>query len=179
MYISVIRHGIAQDRDVFRDSGGVNDEERPLTPKGVERMIRNSRGIKMISPDIELIVTSPLARAFQTTEILKSQFPGVDVEVWQELKPEYEAQDVIKKLQQYSNKNHIALVGHEPNLSQFINFCLTITGERISHMKKGGLCLLQFNSTPQKGSARLLCLIQPSRLRFIAKHQTPVKREKS
>ena len=62
----VVRHGIA----IPRETPGVPDEDRPLTPKGERRIQQVARGLKALDLDPERIVSSPLPRALRTAELI-------------------------------------------------------------------------------------------------------------
>ena len=67
MDLLIVRHGVAEDKEAFAETGK-SDDERPLTDKGRKKMKRVSRGLRAIIPDIGLLVTSPLARAHETAD---------------------------------------------------------------------------------------------------------------
>ena len=53
MQLLVIRHAIAEDREVFGNEGRP-DSDRPLTEYGRRRMRKNARGLRRISPRLDL-----------------------------------------------------------------------------------------------------------------------------
>jgi phosphohistidine phosphatase len=59
----------------------------------------------------------------------------------------------------------IALVGHEPDLSQFA--CLLLAGKSASFVtfKKGACALIEFTAKPIPGRGTLAWLLQPGQLR--------------
>ena len=79
MDLYVLRHGLAAAR------GSVEypyDADRPLTPKGTRRMVRQARGLNALGLSLDVILTSPLVRALETAEIVHRELdsPGRLVE---------------------------------------------------------------------------------------------------
>ena len=69
MNVLVIRHAIAEDRDVFARTEK-DDDERPLTDEGRKKMARGAQGLHTLVPKLDLIASSPLVRAQQTAAIV-------------------------------------------------------------------------------------------------------------
>ena len=61
-----LRHGKAENRAEWRGS----DDERPLTAEGEEAMRREAEALRALGLAPDVIVTSPLARARRTAEIV-------------------------------------------------------------------------------------------------------------
>ena len=69
MDLLIIRHAIAERREVFAQAGEA-DSARPLVAKGRKRMKQVVRGLKGLVPTIDVLATSPYLRAAQTAEIV-------------------------------------------------------------------------------------------------------------
>ena len=67
MNLYILRHGIAADRS----SKYPDDNLRPLTRKGIDRMRREAKGMSAIGIAPDLIISSTLVRAVQTAEIVQ------------------------------------------------------------------------------------------------------------
>ena len=67
MNLYILRHGIAADRS----SKYPDDNLRPLTRKGIDRMRREAKGMSAIGIAPDVIISSPLVRAIQTAEIVQ------------------------------------------------------------------------------------------------------------
>lgn len=61
----------------------------------------------------------------------------------------------------------VAVVGHEPNLSQMIGYLVTGSPESVFELRKGGACLLEFKKSLEPGNASLEWLLKPSLLRAL------------
>ena len=64
--VYLVRHAIAADRgDDFPD-----DSKRPLTSQGISRFKKEAKALDAMGVSIAVVLTSPLARARQTADIL-------------------------------------------------------------------------------------------------------------
>jgi phosphohistidine phosphatase len=73
MDLLVVRHAIAEDREVFAKSGK-DDSERPLTPAGRRKFKRAACGLHRLVRTIDLLATSELVRAVETGDVLQRTF---------------------------------------------------------------------------------------------------------
>ena len=145
-----------------------NDDLRPLTKTGIKQFKRSIRPIVALEPQLKLILTSPLVRAEATAQLLKAGWPR-EIKVHREaaLKPQTQPLKLLRRLALHTRKvPSLALVGHEPDLGQFMAFCLGINKTAPGvEIKKGAVCILEFSGRLAKGKAKLLCLIPPRILR--------------
>ena len=149
-----VRHGIAAGREEF--SG--NDAQRPLTAEGKEKMARQARALRHLDLKLDAIVTSPLLRAKQTAEILAREL-GLRERLFEDKRAgtEFDSAQLAAILQQYSDKDSIAIVGHEPSMSQTIG--RAIGGGNVE-MKKGAVACVEMQH-PLDTAATLLWLAPP------------------
>jgi phosphohistidine phosphatase len=162
MQLCLIRHAIA----VERGSGSFEDDRaRPLTPEGRKRMSEAAKGLARIF-EPEAIVTSPVLRARQTADILATVFSVP-----------------VRPLEGLGNGDHIAvlaacgaaretslaLVGHEPWMSELLSVLLSgDPGAVAATFKKGTGALVSTHGPPAPGGATLEWLLQPAALRRLA-----------
>lgn len=111
----LIRHGIAQDL-----RPGQGDGDRPLTPKGRQKTQGVAQKLRSLGITFDRIQTSPLVRARQTSAILLGAGLGPREEVCDHLAP---GGDACQWWQQghrdFGKIQRLALVGHQPDLSQW------------------------------------------------------------
>lgn len=138
MKVLVIRHAIAQDREDFKH---FDDDLRPLTSKGKKEFEKVCKAYKKLYPDVKEFYTSSLLRATETADILKKKYKK-NYKIIEELRPECPSQELLKKIKN-SKKDFVAIIGHEPSLSEFIGYAVTGKKKSIVEMKKGGACLLE------------------------------------
>lgn len=164
MQILIVRHAIAEQRELFA-ARNPNDDLRPLTSKGIERMRRGCSGLKRVLPQLDLILTSPLARAVQTGDILAQSYPDAGREVLPELSPGCDPQLLVEQFADLPSDHRLALVGHEPDLSDLVSWLCCGNHFGFMHLKKGSACLLECSGRPGPASAQMHWMMTPRQLR--------------
>jgi phosphohistidine phosphatase len=160
----LVRHGIAEE-----PSPGTPDSERRLTREGRVKTQRAMRGLMSLRPELDVILTSPLARARETAEILASEVSAVEVEVFPALASGEPTQALCAALATRTCRSGIALVGHEPDLGEFASYILT-GDENAAHLRfrKAGVATFEVESLAQLRPATLRWFLSPSLLRRLA-----------
>lgn len=133
MELYLIRHAIALDAEP-----GQSDDARPLSEVGVQKFKEVVRGLKRLDIRFDRLYHSPKLRAVQTAELLVPLLDG-ETEVTPYLATE-PSQNLLKGLQ----GERVALVGHEPWMSELCAWLLT--GRRNGGQfpfKKGGVAWLE------------------------------------
>ena len=158
----LIRHAQAEDRgDQWPD-----DTKRPLTDGGRRRMRKAAKGLVRLSARFDVVLTSPLARAQQTAEVVAAAFETPPpVVAAASLAPDGTFTDFLADLQQHARYTRIALVGHEPSLGEFASR-LTKARHRLE-FKKGGVCRIDIESIPPSGRGVLRWFVTPAMLRLV------------
>ena len=164
MNLLIVRHAIAEERERFATHCD-DDRRRPLTEKGRRRMEQGAAGLHRLLPNLDYLISSPLVRARQTAEILATRYPAARFLEWPELAPEGRAPQVAERLAKLPADTTVALVGHEPNLSELIAWLTAGAAFGLLRFKKGGACLLASPSQPVPGMAELLWALDPKQLR--------------
>ena len=146
MQIYLIRHGIAVDRGTYDD-----DEQRPLTAKGRSKTSKVADALLAKGIEFDLILSSPLVRAYQTAEILHQANLSQQIVTFEALKPNGDIEEFISWLQEQDREqtSTVALVGHQPDLGNWAEILIwgTIKGQII--VKKAGVIGLEL---PEIGS---------------------------
>ncbi len=154
MELLVIRHGKAEPHGHPRGDG-----ERALVPKGHEQARRIGALLKKLRRPPDLVLTSPLVRARETADALceAAEIPGPVMQGW--LSCGMDPETAIRELAAFSDFERVAIVGHEPDLSSFIEWLLGCSGSSVE-VKKGSMtCLLVH---PPAWHARLLFHVPPA-----------------
>lgn len=132
-----IRHGIAAERGTY-----ANDGDRPLTEKGRQRTAAVAARLVQLDCRVEKILSSPLVRAQQTTELLLGAGIASEAETLADLAPEGSLSDWLSWLGTWQDDHPIsrlALVGHEPDLSAWAQQLVTGQDSDRWQLKKAGV----------------------------------------
>lgn len=167
MDLLIIRHAPSEDRDQFALTGQA-DALRPLTARGIERMQLAARGLMTLALPIERLITSPLTRAQQTAEIVA---PALEIRKFDAeaiLSPEASTEQVIDWLRKQPRVDGMALIGHEPNLSQLMETLIHGRANGNIPLKKGGAALIRFSDAIAAGQGQLIWFLPPGVLRTLA-----------
>lgn len=154
MKLYFLRHGLAGDSSEWKGA----DFARPLTEEGIAKMKRSADTLAQMELDLQLILTSPLVRAYQTAEIVARQFKMLDKLVKDErLGSGFGIKYLAEILAEHSNVVSLMLVGHEPGISETVSHL--IGGGRVV-IKKGALAYVEL-SDAKALKGELVWLIPP------------------
>lgn len=155
-----IRHGIAADRGTY-----ANDDERPLTDQGRSRTQAVAERLVALGCRVETILSSPLVRAHQTTQILLEAglaptsetldllAPGGRLPAWLPWLSEWQMAHPVSRL---------ALVGHEPDLSHWAQQLVHGEASDRWQLKKAGVIGVEIAAAKEAiGRGELFCLVPP------------------
>jgi len=158
----LIRHAIAcEPGPKYPD-----DNLRPLTKRGRQKMRDAAKGFARIAPRIDVVVTSPLVRAKQTADIVFAELdPAPERDVLNELAPDTSPGDLAEALGRYKEKGTIALVGHEPVLGFFAAWLLG--AQQPIPFKKGGIACIEVVEFPPGRTSTLQWIATPRMLRAL------------
>lgn len=150
MELLVIRHGTAE---AHGHPGG--DGARALVEKGWKQARAVGKLLARIGCLPELVLTSPLVRARETA-LGVCEEAGIDgpVEVaW--LSCGADPETIVEELRAYADFERVAVVGHEPDLSELIGYLLNAAAGRV-RMKKGAVALLRLSDGLRAGELQFL-----------------------
>jgi phosphohistidine phosphatase len=166
MNVYLLRHAIAGERDSQKYA---NDEERPLTAEGIEKMRVAAEGIARILERPDSILTSPLVRTVQTANIVAKALGCKDrIETSDALRPGATAAKLRSLLARRAESRmlHIMVVGHEPDLGQIASQMIGASGP-VVEFKKGALCAIRLEDS-HLDQGTLLWHVAPKHLRAMA-----------
>lgn len=127
MILYFIRHGIAAGA-----APGQPDHTRALTPQGIHKLKRQVHFVRAAGWSVDRLYTSPYVRARQTAELLAPAF-GTACEEQALLKCGCTFDDLVELLARSGRPEGVAVVGHQPDLSQLVQ---ALTG-CVVMMRKG------------------------------------------
>jgi phosphohistidine phosphatase len=163
----LVRHAVAAERGPDYP----DDAARPLTAEGIERFRRAVSGLAELDVGLDLVLSSPFARARETADLLaaglrpKPRVVGLDA-----LTPGHRPAFVIAAVEQHlragRNVSRVALVGHEPDLGELAAKLLGAKGR--VEFKKGAMCRIDVDRAMPAGPGTLRWLLSPRVLRGLA-----------
>lgn len=166
MEIYVLRHAIAFDRDPMQ---WPDDTRRPLSADGERRFRREAEGLAVLVPEVDLLLSSPWLRAWQSAEILHEVAGWPAPQSCQALEGDRSPRGVLTALREHAAEERVALVGHEPQAQALVSYLLTGDSARVAlELKKGSVVALAVDSTPRAGTAYLVWSLPPRVLRSLA-----------
>jgi phosphohistidine phosphatase len=164
MDLYLVRHASAFDPD---QTQWPTDRDRPLTPDGEKRFRRAASGLAALVPRVDVVLSSPYARAWRTAELLAEAGWPAPVEC-AALEAGRSPADALHALQEYGRSGSVALVGHEPTMHELVSYLLTAdAGQAQVEFRKGAVARLELDEL-QPGDAILRWLLAPRILRGLA-----------
>jgi phosphohistidine phosphatase len=166
MLVYLVRHAIADGRDPDR---WPDDRDRPLTEEGRRRFRSAAKGLRKLAEAPDLVLTSPYLRARQTAALLHEHARWPEPVAHDALGAEQSAAGMLAVLEAQQQRAAVALVGHEPTLSELASGLLCGDPVRVTiELKKGAVACLRVHAT-LAGRAELLWLLPPRVLRELAR----------
>jgi phosphohistidine phosphatase len=141
MIIYFLRHASAGERM----SNPKKDEKRPLDKAGIEQCGHVGRALTAVDVQVDVILSSPLKRAAQTASLVGNEM-GYEgkLQLTDALRPEASFTDFRKLLDKYAKYESVMVVGHNPNLSEFLGRAISENGcEAMVDLKKGAVARVE------------------------------------
>lgn len=121
------------------------DEKRALDKEGIEQCGTVGRALAALDVQVDVIISSPLKRAAQTASLVGNEL-GYEGKLQFEdaLRPGASSADFRKLLEKYAKQEAIMVVGHNPNLSEFLGRTISENGcEAGTELKKGAVAKVE------------------------------------
>ena len=125
------------------------DEKRALDKEGIEQCGYIGRALAALDVQVDTIVSSPLKRCTQTASLVGNEL-GYEgkLQIDAGLRPAAGLADFRKLLEKYSRQEAVMVVGHNPNLSQFLGSIISESGcEASLELKKGAVAKVEMRRT--------------------------------
>ena len=156
MNLYVVRHAEALP------VGGMvtRDADRRLSPRGEEDAALMGRALAHLDPNVDIVVTSPLARAIETGEIIGRELSNHPImHVSEHLAPGFSNLGLFKELLALSAGSNIVAIGHQPDMSGFVSYLITGSSEAALAMSAGAIARLVLDGA--NAHAHLAWLLTP------------------
>jgi len=149
MELIILRHGKAED---FNTGG---DAARELVEKGRIQARKAGKLLLRSKWRPEIVLTSPLARARQTADEFceAAEVPGAVIQGW--LSCGMDPERALNELAGFAEFERVAIVGHEPDFSNLIEWLLGASGGAV-RVKKGALACITIHPPARHGTLRFL-----------------------
>jgi phosphohistidine phosphatase len=173
MFVYFLRHASAGQHL----SDAKKDEKRGLDKEGIEQCGYIGRALAALGVQVEVIVSSPLKRSTQTAALVGNEMGHEGKLVTENaLRPEATFADFQKMLEKFARQDSILLVGHNPNLRDFLGRVISDTGcEAVIELKKGAVAKVEM----RRNAGSLSWCITPRILRTLHTAATERSRPKT
>ncbi len=141
------------------------DEKRALDSDGIEQCGYVGRALNALDVTIDAMISSPLKRATQTASLVGNEM-GYEgkLQIEAALRPGASFAEFRRMLDKYSRQEAIMVVGHNPNLSEFLGRIISSSGcEALVDLKKGAAAKVEM----KRNSAVLHWCLTPKILRTL------------
>lgn len=163
MDLYLLRHAIAVERGLTH----YPNDDRPLTEDGIQKMKKAAQGIAKLAGSFDVILSSPLVRAYDTARITAEAVKyRKKIERYNELLPESSVSDFMSLLQEHKEYKSVLIVGHEPNMSGIVSALLGSPHSVIEFKK--GTCKIRIVGVSSVRHGTLMYHVTPKQLRALA-----------
>jgi phosphohistidine phosphatase len=173
MFLYFLRHASAGQPL----SSAKKDERRGLDKDGIQQCGYIGRALAALGVQVEIIVSSPLKRSSQTAALVGNEMGHEGKLVMDNaLRPEANFSDFQKMLEKYARQDSMIVVGHNPNLSEFLGRVISDNGcEAVIDLKKGAVAKVEM----RRNSGSLSWCVTPRILRTLHAAATESSRPKT
>ena len=161
MIVYFLRHANAGERMLSPKK----DEKRGLDKEGIEQCGYVGRALAALDVQVDAIISSPLKRSTQTAALVGNEmgFEG-KLQIEAALRPQANFADFRKLLDKYARMEAIMVVGHNPNLSEFLGQIISPAGcEAAIELRKGAVAKVEL----RRSSGSLSWCLTPKILRTL------------
>jgi len=161
MFLYFLRHASAGQQL----NNAKKDEKRGLDQDGIQQCGYIGRALAALGVQVDVIISSPLKRSTQTAALVGNEMGHEGKLVLENaLRPEASFADFQKMLQKYARQDSILVVGHNPNLGEFLGRVISERGcEAIIELKKGAVAKVEM----RRSTGSLSWCITPRILRTL------------
>jgi phosphohistidine phosphatase len=166
MMLYILRHATAEEAASSGDDGA-----RKLTERSKEKMRGAAAGMRAMGLKFDAILTSPLARAAETAEIVSAAYENTPPpQVLPALATGVPAADAVAALRAFAKYGEVMIVGHEPQLGAVASILLTGAGD-VAHLKlkTGGCIAIDLPARFERGGGELRWMLTHRQLRQMRK----------
>ncbi len=158
------------------------DVKRPLDKEGKQHCLQLAHVLNALKINFDLVVSSPLKRSLQTAQLVATE-TGYEASILHSaaLAPAAAFADFLHLLDECRDRENLLVVGHNPNLQNFLGALLVPHGRNDTlnpaqiRLRKGALARV----TLTRGPASLRSLLEPRLVRILYSTSTKSSRRKT
>ena len=171
MNLYVLRHASAGTRR----ANPLVDVKRPLDKEGKQQCLLLGNYLNALKVQFDLVASSPLKRALQTASLVGTE-TGYDgkIMISEGLSPGATVPAFEKLVNDFNTHENVLIVGHNPNLAQFLGTLLSSSRMNI-RLRKGAIARVDMAQRP----GTLHWLVDPRILRGVYSNVTKSSRRKT
>ncbi|HZD51073.1 MAG TPA: phosphohistidine phosphatase SixA [Silvibacterium sp.] len=171
MNLYVLRHASAGTRR----ANPLVDVKRPLDKEGKQQCLLLGNYLNALKVQFDLVASSPLKRALQTASLVGTE-TGYDgkIMISDALSPGATVPAFEKLVADFNTHENVLIVGHNPNLAQFLGTLLSSSRMNI-RLRKGAIARVDMAQRP----GTLHWLVDPRILRGVYSNVTKSSRRKT
>jgi phosphohistidine phosphatase len=140
MLVYFLRHASAGQHK----SDPQKDEKRPLDSDGIAQCGYVGRALAALETHVDRILSSPLKRASQTASLVANELAYEGrIELSKALRPEASHAEFTALLDRFAGQEAIMVVGHNPNLSEFLGRIIGGGSRAGIDLKKGAVARVE------------------------------------
>ena len=176
MNLFILRHASAGTRR----NNPLLDVKRPLDKDGKQHCLHLAHVLNAMKIQFDLVVSSPLKRSLQTASLVGTE-TGYESKILisKALDPSATYQDFLKLLAECAGHENLLIVGHSPNINQFLGALIATPGAKSApanvRLRKGSIARLVM----QRGPATLQWMLGPALVRALYATSTKSSRRKT
>jgi phosphohistidine phosphatase len=173
MILYFLRHANAGERV----ANPKKDEKRALDKDGIEQCGYVGRALAAMDVQVDAIVSSPLKRSTQTAVLVGNEMGHEGkLVIDPALRPGASFSEFRKLLDKHAKLESVMVVGHNPNLSEFLGRTISDSGCQASvELKKGAVAKVDM----YRNTGSLQWCLTPRMLRSLYKATTESSRPKT
>lgn len=166
MMLYIQRHATAEET-----SSGGDDGARRLTERSKEKMRGAAAGMRAMGLKFDAILTSPLARAMETAEIVAAAYENTPPpQVMPALATGVAAADALAALRAFAKHDYVMIVGHEPQLSAIASIVMAGASDIVHvKIKTGGCIAIDLPARFDRGGGELRWMLTHRQMRRMRK----------
>jgi phosphohistidine phosphatase len=174
MNLYILRHASAG----LRRRNPILDLKRPLDKEGKKHCLQLAYVLNALNIQFDLIISSPLKRCLQTASLVGTE-TGYEAQILNSnaLAPEATLKDFQKLLRENAHAENLLVVGHNPNLTDFLGALLVpaASPQAKIRLRKGSMARVVLT----RGPATLQTLLDPRTVRALYATSTKSSRRKT